>query len=75
MIKRSSSNREQRFFSNRQKFIIYALSKGVCQKCGEKLSGKFHADHIIPFSKGGLTTIINGQALCAKCNLRKSNNV
>ncbi len=34
-----------------------------------------HADHIIPWSLGGLTTWENLQILCRSCNLTKSNNV
>ena len=32
----------------------------------------FHADHIVPWSAGGKTTVDNGQLLCAKCNLAKA---
>jgi hypothetical protein len=28
-------------------------------------------DHVVPFSKGGLTLVDNAQALCRKCNLEK----
>ncbi|RKY53653.1 MAG: HNH endonuclease, partial [Candidatus Neomarinimicrobiota bacterium] len=31
------------------------------------------ADHIIPWSKGGETTVENGQALCQRCNGSKGN--
>jgi 5-methylcytosine-specific restriction endonuclease McrA len=39
--------------------------------CNKSLANSFHADHVFAFSKGGETTTINGQALCATCNLKK----
>ena len=36
---------------------------------------KMHADHIVPFSRGGRTNWENLQLLCANCNLTKSANV
>ncbi|QUJ67377.1 HNH endonuclease [Photobacterium sp. GJ3] len=33
-----------------------------------------HRDHISPRSKGGDGTLENGQILCCRCNLDKSNN-
>ena len=48
-----------------------------CVKCGatpaNDLNCDIHADHIIPFSKGGKTVIENLQVLCKKCNLGKGN--
>lgn len=39
--------------------------------CGVFLGAEFHADHKIPYSKGGKTVITNGLALCRNCNLKK----
>lgn len=64
----------RRGFSIRQRLIMALLSGGRCASCGRRLGPNgtsFHADHISPFSKGGPTVLLNGQALCASCNLRK----
>jgi hypothetical protein len=43
-----------------------------CQQCGlEGVAADFHADHIVPVSKEGLTVLENLQTLCSDCNLRK----
>ena len=44
-----------------------------CESCGKSLSISYHGDHIKAYSKGGKTTLDNGQALCSECNLRKGN--
>jgi superfamily II DNA or RNA helicase len=44
-------------------------------RCGEPLDRGFHADHRRPFSRGGVTTLSNGQALCPPCNLSKGNKM
>lgn len=45
-----------------------------CQLCGaEARSGALlHVDHIIPWSKGGSTTLENLRVLCSMCNIGKS---
>ncbi len=50
-------------------------SGGYCEECGEPLGPEFHADHRLPFSRGGSTTLFNGAALCAPCNLEKGNRM
>ena len=53
---------------------IMALASGnKCESCGKSLSISYHGDHIKAYSKGGKTTLDNGQALCSECNLRKGN--
>ena len=60
-----------RLFSNRQRKTLYVMSGGTCSKCGAPLEKGWHGDHVTPHSKGGETELINGQALCPKCNLKK----
>lgn len=62
----------KRLFDKNQKIVIWRRDNGECKKCGCKVEFKdMHADHIKPHSKGGKTTIENGQTLCVNCNLKK----
>ena len=63
-----------RKFSDKDKRTAYERQNGICPICGthheiEEMEG----DHIIPWSKGGKTTIDNLQVLCKKCNREKGN--
>ena len=63
----------QRAFTEEQRITIFRKYNGICQSCGKEIKwDEFHADHIVPFSKGGKTTVANGQLLCAKHNLAKA---
>lgn len=55
------------------KDVVYNRDNGICVICGARDDLQF--DHIIPFSKGGATSIENLQILCQKCNLEKSNHI
>lgn len=67
-----------RAFTDNEKMTMYERQQGVCPMC--KAEGKnvkweleeMHADHILPWSKGGHTTLDNGQMLCREHNLEKS---
>lgn len=52
---------------------VYSRDGGRCVYCGS--TDNLQLDHIIPFSKGGATTLENLQLLCQKCNLEKSNKI
>ncbi|WP_397603838.1 HNH endonuclease [Sphingorhabdus sp.] len=61
----------RRSFSWRQRKFLQIISDNMCQECGVQLNESFHADHVQPWSKDGKTILVNGQALCPPCNLRK----
>ncbi|WP_281962458.1 HNH endonuclease [Bacteroides nordii] len=52
---------------------VWNRDGGKCVYCGS--TENLHLDHIIPFSKGGDTSVENLQLLCQKCNLEKSNKI
>lgn len=43
--------------------------------CGNSLPREFHADHRVPFSRGGPTILKNAQPLCGPCNLKKGASI
>lgn len=67
-----------RQFTENERRIMYERQNGVCPMCAAE--GKtehwdieeMHADHKIPWSRGGHTTLDNGQMLCREHNLGKS---
>lgn len=66
----------QRGFTHIQKLAIFRRDKGVCQvrvRCnGVKITwDDWHADHRLSWSRGGKTTVENGQVACPSCNLSK----
>ncbi len=62
-----------RGFEKRDKEWAYRKQKGVCPYCHNEFEMKhMHADHIKPWSMGGVTERGNLQMLCATCNTKKS---
>lgn len=62
-----------RGFTDNQRHEVYERQGGICAHCGGQFSiSEMHADHIIPWSKSGLTVEDNCQMLCADCNWAKS---
>jgi 5-methylcytosine-specific restriction endonuclease McrA len=62
--------------------ILYNEEAGgvLCLGCstymvGRKELRRLQGDHVVPWSKGGLTNWENFQLLCPGCNLDKSNSM
>ena len=66
---------EQRRFSGGEHVALYLAADGRCSGCGTELEPGWHADHVQPWSRGGQTDVINGQAFCPTCNLKKGSKV
>ncbi|HUR24512.1 MAG TPA: DUF262 domain-containing protein [Candidatus Thermoplasmatota archaeon] len=64
---------ETRSFSADQRFAIYHRDGAKCKTCGADVGeNEWHADHVVAHSRGGKTSLSNGQVLCIQCNLKKS---
>lgn len=63
-----------REFSKKDKATAYERQGGNCAICKKHFDiSEMEGDHIIPWSKGGLTNSENCQMLCISCNRHKSN--
>ena len=57
--------------TDRLKVQVLMRDGNRCRICGAKCDGgihKLHFDHIVPWAKGGETTLDNLQVLCSVCN-------
>ncbi len=75
-VKRDCVNVTRRTISSKLRYQVLKRDNFKCCACGaspaKDSSVELHIDHIIPWSKGGETTLENLQTLCSKCNLGKS---
>ncbi|GAB2511860.1 hypothetical protein GCM10027064_06730 [Microbacterium petrolearium] len=61
-----------RAFDARMRQTAYEQQAGICPSCGEHFElHEMHADHKLPWSKGGKTIAENCILLCAPCNRKK----
>ncbi len=73
---KTHSRKTARDPSLRLRFKVLRSDNFTCRQCGASpartLGVELHVDHVVPWSKGGLTTFDNLQTLCSQCNLGKS---
>lgn len=72
----------ERLFSDVQRYQMWVRQNGVCPQTGKTIPQdeindhtKWAADHIYPYSKGGQTTLENGQLVCKEWNQMKSSKL
>ncbi|MDD5368039.1 MAG: DUF262 domain-containing protein [Anaerolineaceae bacterium] len=75
---------ERRAFNEAEKIRVYRRDQGLCRMCLEEGKpeiearvpwSEYDADHVIPHSKGGSTTVENAQLLCRYHNQQKGGNI
>lgn len=51
--------------------LQYKSQRGLCWHCGNSLGDTWHADHLVPLSRGGSNAPENIVISCPQCNLSK----
>ena len=73
---RMASKLSKRAFSVSDKRTAYERQDGICPKCGQHHEfEEMEGDHIIPWWRGGKTTLDNLQMLCKACNSGKGGKI
>jgi len=77
--KEKNKSKASRVISDKLRYQVLKRDNFKCCACGASPAKdphvELHIDHIIPWSKGGETTIDNLQTLCSKCNLGKGDSL
>jgi hypothetical protein len=76
---RKSVAGQRALMTARLRTAIKTRDNYTCQQCSISVSAEPHllleVDHVVPLSRGGLTTEENLQTLCWRCNRTKSNKL
>jgi 5-methylcytosine-specific restriction endonuclease McrA len=76
---RKSAAGQRALMTSRLRNSIKARDNHTCRYCSVSLAAEPHllleVDHVVPVSKGGMSTPDNLQTLCWRCNRTKSNKV
>lgn len=72
-IVNSQADRDTRRVPQDVKAAVWQRDRGKCVECGD--AKYLELDHIIPWSKGGATSVNNLQLLCRGCNSKKGDRI
>lgn len=76
---RKSADGQRALMTARLRESIKVRDNYACRQCSISVAAEPHllleVDHIVPVSRGGLSTMENLQTLCWKCNRSKSNKM
>ena len=76
--KAGNTRKTSRIISDKMRYNVLKRDNFKCCACGaspaKDPSVELHMDHIIPWSKGGETTLENLQTLCSRCNIGKGDS-
>jgi 5-methylcytosine-specific restriction endonuclease McrA len=62
----------KRLYTDQERMFIWRRARERCENCSQEIPfSSMHADHLVPHSRGGKTTIANSKCLCTSCNLKK----
>lgn len=76
---KKSAAGQRAMMTSKLRHFIKARDNHACRNCSVSLAAEPHllleVDHIVPVSRGGLSTPENLQTLCWRCNRSKSNKI
>lgn len=69
MTQKTEPKPKRQALTPKQRDVVYKKTKGHCHVCGVSLQGKrWQADHVVPHSRGGKSTVDNFLPACVRCN-------
>lgn len=69
---RAARLRRNRYATHEQRIFVHKRAKGRCEYCGTSLTlDEGVVDHIVPYSRGGYSTLRNFARACWSCNKLK----
>lgn len=58
----------ERDITKAERTAMHSNFLGCCAYCGTSLTGRWHADHLLPVNQGGFNHISNRVPACPRCN-------